>query len=71
MGIEVVQVPFKDLNAAWEAADKDQSKEDVQRWQKSAAKVEGVSPGNPGEIGGDVPGNEGPAQEARSQRDHR
>ena len=24
MGIEVVQVPFKELNAAWEAADKDQ-----------------------------------------------
>ncbi len=43
MGIEVVQVPFKELNAAWEAADKDESKAMADRWQKNAAKVEGVS----------------------------
>lgn len=44
MGIEVVQVPFKDLNTAWEAADKDESKAIADRWQKNAKKVEGVSP---------------------------
>jgi hypothetical protein len=43
MGIEVVQVPFKELNDAWEAADKDESKAIADRWQKTAAKIEGVS----------------------------
>jgi hypothetical protein len=44
MGIEVVKCPFKELNAAWEAADKDESKVIAERWQKSAAKVAGVTP---------------------------
>ncbi|MHB1034371.1 MAG: hypothetical protein ACYC35_24260 [Pirellulales bacterium] len=43
MGIEVVQVPFQELNAAWEAADKDRSKAMADRWQQTAAKIEGVS----------------------------
>lgn len=43
MGIEVVRVPFKELNDAWEAADKDESKAIADRWQKTAAKIEGVS----------------------------
>ena len=32
MGIAVVKLPFKELNAAWEAADKDQSREIAARW---------------------------------------
>lgn len=43
MGVKVINVPFAELNAAWEAADKDESLAIADRWQKSAAKVEGVS----------------------------
>ncbi|HUT89795.1 MAG TPA: hypothetical protein VMY37_09880 [Thermoguttaceae bacterium] len=43
MGIEVVKVPFEEVNAAWEAADKDQSRAIADRWQQSAAKIEDVS----------------------------
>jgi len=42
MGIEVIDLPYEKLNAAWKAADKDQSIEIADRWQKAAAKVEGV-----------------------------
>ena len=42
MGIPVVHVPYQELNAAWEAADKDQSCEIADRWQKTAAKIEDV-----------------------------
>lgn len=43
MGIEVIQVPFEEVNAAWEAADKDQARAVADRWQQSAARIEGVS----------------------------
>jgi hypothetical protein len=43
MGIPVVKLPFKELNAAWEVADKDESKALAERWQKTAAKVKDVS----------------------------
>ena len=43
MGIEVVKIPFEEVNAAWEAADKDQSCAIADRWQKTAAKIEDVS----------------------------
>jgi len=43
MGIEVVDVPYSELNGAWEAADKDESIAIADRWQKAAAKVEGVA----------------------------
>jgi hypothetical protein len=43
MGIEVIRVPFAELNAAWEAADKDESQAIADRWQKGAVKVEDVS----------------------------
>jgi len=43
MGIEVLRVPFAELNAAWEAADKDQSRAVADRWQKSAARIADVS----------------------------
>ncbi|HBO43692.1 MAG TPA: hypothetical protein DD670_07125, partial [Planctomycetaceae bacterium] len=43
MGIEVEDVPYAELNAAWEAADKDQANEIADRWQKTAKKIEDVS----------------------------
>ena len=43
MGIDVRDVPFEELNAAWEAADKDEARAIVDRWQKSAAKIADVS----------------------------
>lgn len=42
-GIPVEQVSFAELNAAWETADKDQSKEVAARWQKNAREITGVS----------------------------
>ena len=44
MGIELVKRPFTELNAAWEAADKDASQAIAKRWQDTATKVEDVSP---------------------------
>lgn len=43
LGIEVVDVPHAELNAAWEAADKERSSELADRWQRTARKIEGVS----------------------------
>ena len=42
-GIPVEQVSFAELNAAWEAADKDQSQEVAARWQKNAKDITGVT----------------------------
>ena len=43
-GIECVNIPFAEVNAAWEAADRDQAKEIAKRWQDTARLVEGVDP---------------------------
>ncbi len=43
-GIECVNIPFAEVNAAWEAADQDQAKEIAKRWQDTAKLVEGVEP---------------------------
>ena len=43
MGIQIVNVPFAEVNDAWKAADRDESRAIADRWQKTAAKVEGVS----------------------------
>jgi hypothetical protein len=43
MGIKVVQVPFAEVNDAWKAADKDQSRAMADRWQKDAAEVVDVT----------------------------
>jgi L-fucose isomerase-like protein len=43
MGIEVVNVPFEEVNEAWQVADKDQCAEIAERWQKTAQEVRGVS----------------------------
>lgn len=42
-GIQVVHVPYSEVNDAWKAADPDRSREIATRWQRAAAKVEGVS----------------------------
>ncbi|MBN1588011.1 MAG: hypothetical protein JW888_00685 [Pirellulales bacterium] len=44
MGIEVVDVPYAELNAAWQSADRDQSIEIAEKWQKTARRIENVSP---------------------------
>ena len=44
LGIPVVKVPFAEINDAWKAADKDEAQSVVNRWQKTAALIEGVSP---------------------------
>jgi hypothetical protein len=42
MGIEVVEVPFAEVNEAWAAADKDASEAIADRWAKTASRIEGV-----------------------------
>jgi hypothetical protein len=44
MGIEVVNVPFVEVNEAWAAADKDEARAVAARWKQNAALIEGVSP---------------------------
>ena len=43
MGITVENVSFAEVNAAWEAADKDMSKEVARKWKSNATKVVDVS----------------------------
>jgi hypothetical protein len=43
MGIEVINTPFEELNAAWEAADKEQAKAIADRWQKTATAIADVT----------------------------
>ncbi len=43
MGIPIVNMPYAEVNDAWQAASKDDSRAIADRWQKTAAKVEGVS----------------------------
>jgi len=42
MGIEVVNVPFAEVNEAWAAADKDEARAVADRWERTAARIEGV-----------------------------
>ncbi len=43
MGIGLTYLPFAELNDAWKAADQDQARAIADRWQKTAAKIAGVS----------------------------
>ncbi|MGE5361849.1 MAG: hypothetical protein ACM3NQ_22765 [Bacteroidales bacterium] len=43
MGIQIVHVAFAEVNDAWKAADRDESRAVADRWQKTAARVEGVT----------------------------
>jgi hypothetical protein len=42
LGIEVVNVPFAEVNDAWAAADQDEARAIADRWAATAARVEGV-----------------------------
>jgi len=42
LGIKIQQLPFSELNEAWEKADKDQARAVADQWEKAAAKVDGV-----------------------------
>jgi hypothetical protein len=42
MGIEVVDVPYAEVNDAWAAADPDEAGAVADRWQKTAVRIEGV-----------------------------
>lgn len=42
LGIEVVNVPFAEVNDAWAAADPDEAAAVADRWQKTAVRIEGV-----------------------------
>jgi hypothetical protein len=43
MGIPIVHVPFSELNDAWKAADKDESRAVADTWERTATKVLGVN----------------------------
>jgi len=43
MGIQILNVPYAEINDAWKAADRDESRAIADRWQRTAAKIEGVS----------------------------
>ena len=43
MDIPVEHVPFAEINEAWQGADKDEARTVVDRWQRGAAEVVGVS----------------------------
>jgi hypothetical protein len=43
MGIEVVNVPFAEVDEAWKNADKEQCRAVADRWEKTAAKITGVN----------------------------
>jgi hypothetical protein len=43
LGIPLSWVPFSEVNAAWEGADKDESAAIADRWEKSASLIEAVS----------------------------
>jgi L-fucose isomerase-like protein len=42
MGIEVINVPFAEVNAAWEGADRDAARVLADRWEQTAARIVGV-----------------------------
>jgi hypothetical protein len=42
MGIKVLNVPFAEVNEAWAAADKDEARAIADRWERTAARIEGV-----------------------------
>lgn len=43
LGVATISIPFPELNEAWEKADKDEAREIADRWEKTAALIEGVS----------------------------
>jgi L-fucose isomerase-like protein len=42
LGVQVVEIPYAEVNDAWKTADKDKGLEVADRWRKRAAKIVGV-----------------------------
>ena len=61
---------FAELNDAWKAADKDESRAIADRWQKTGGENRRRVARDARDVGGHVPGDEGRAEEARRQRHH-
>lgn len=43
LGVQVIEIPYAEVNDAWKMADKDKSREVADMWQKRASKIENVS----------------------------
>jgi hypothetical protein len=43
MGIQILNVPYAEINEAWKAADRGESRAVAERWQKTAVKIDGVT----------------------------
>lgn len=43
MGIEIQRIPFSELNEAWKAADRDESRAVADQWTRASRKIEDVS----------------------------
>jgi L-fucose isomerase-like protein len=42
LGVQVIEIPYAEINEAWKVADKDKSKEVADMWTNRAVKVDGV-----------------------------
>ena len=42
LGVQVIEIPYAEVNEAWELADKDKSKEVADMWEKRASRIVGV-----------------------------
>jgi hypothetical protein len=69
-GIECVNIPFAEVNAAWEAADQDQAKEIAERWRKAAPWSKMSIDGDARPLGSHVPRAEGCHEQAPRHRHH-
>jgi L-fucose isomerase-like protein len=43
LGVQVVEIPYAEVNEAWKVADREKTREVADRWEKRAAKIDGVS----------------------------
>ena len=43
LGVQVIEIPYAEVNEAWKVADKDKAREVADRWEKRATKVADVS----------------------------
>jgi hypothetical protein len=43
LGVQVIEIPYAEVNDAWKAADKDQARQVADMWQQRAQKIEDVS----------------------------
>lgn len=43
LGVQVIEIPYAEINDAWKVADKEKASEVADTWEKKAAKIAGVS----------------------------